>query len=90
MEDESDLIRISKYIDNLIQASLELRSKLTSVILATECSEQLSDQAKALILKYTDSIEEKDDALVFTERQLQEVFERLQSGEKVGDIIKDS
>ncbi|UII25746.1 hypothetical protein LVD15_20920 [Fulvivirga maritima] len=77
MTREQELIQIHEYAEKLKQVSLEIRSKLTSVILSTESREHLTDTDKDSILQLCDLIKFKDDELVSVEGKLLETVDRL-------------
>ncbi|UII19018.1 hypothetical protein [Fulvivirga ligni] len=72
-----DLKQITEYTKKLQQASLELRSKLTAIILYNEQSTALNSDEKECIDNITKVIKMKGDELVYCENKLLEVIEHL-------------
>ncbi|UII26797.1 hypothetical protein LVD15_26470 [Fulvivirga maritima] len=77
MSKVDDLNLITEYTKKLQQASLELRSKLTSIILYNEQCTALAPEEKECISNITKIIKAKGDELVNCENQLLEVIEHF-------------
>ena len=68
---------ILRYTRRLKVKSYDLRSKLTALVLFTEESENLSQEQKNCILQICETIGKKNDELIYSEKQLEEVLDEL-------------
>lgn len=68
---------ILRYTKRLKIKSYDLRSKLTALVLYTEESDQLSLDQKNCILHICETIGKKNDELIYSEKQLEEVLDEL-------------
>ncbi|GAA0893797.1 hypothetical protein GCM10009122_34760 [Fulvivirga kasyanovii] len=68
---------ILRYTRRLKVKSYDLRSKLTALVLFTEESENLTQEQKNCILQICETIGKKNDELIYSEKQLEEVLDEL-------------
>ncbi|MBL3658986.1 hypothetical protein [Fulvivirga sediminis] len=86
MTREQELFQIQEYVEKLKQVSLEVRSKLTSVILSTESRQHLTDSDRSSILHLCDIIKSKDDELVSVEGKLIQMVDELKEKRVAAEI----
>ena len=77
MELSNEYQNILKYTKRLKIKSYDLRSKLTALVLYTEESDNLSQEEKGCILQICETIGKKNDELIYSEKQLEEVLDEL-------------
>ncbi|UII19948.1 hypothetical protein [Fulvivirga ligni] len=83
-EDKKETFRqILDYSEKLKNQSLDLRSKLTSLVLYTEDVENIGKEEKNCILSICEIIGKKSNELIFSEEKLQEVIHQLAKGRNV-------
>ncbi|UII25033.1 hypothetical protein LVD15_17175 [Fulvivirga maritima] len=75
--------QIMDYARKLKNQSLDLRSKLTSLVLYTEDVDDVSQEEKNCVLSICEIIAKKNNELIFTEEKLEEVIQQLTKGESV-------
>ena len=84
-----DLVQITEYTKKLQQASLELRSKLTAIMLYNEQSTALEPDEKECIDNIAKVIKMKGDELVYCENKLLEVIEHLLLEKELTSELKE-
>lgn len=48
---ESELLQMQNYVDNLIRSSQEVKNKLTTIVLATDCFDHITEKEQSFILE---------------------------------------
>lgn len=64
------LSQLLYHVENLHKASLELRSKITSITLCTELDEILGEEEKDFYLKLSEKIHKKAEELILCEDKM--------------------
>ncbi|ELR73726.1 hypothetical protein C900_01336 [Fulvivirga imtechensis AK7] len=77
MKSENEYQNILRYTKRLKIKSYDLRSKLTALVLYTEESDLLTQDQKNCILQICETIGKKNDELIYSEKQLEDVLDEL-------------